>query len=123
MTNRPPAEDLLATAAAAALEALAENPVALDVSNQFYFADIFLILTADNPRHSRSVVDEVNQALKKTWDLLPRSVEGSEGAGWVVLDYGDLVVHVFLPEDREFYGLERLWSEGRPLPVAADQNR
>lgn len=111
MTFTPEAARLQQIALKAANDALAEAPVSIDVSDSLYFADIFLIVSADNPRHSRSVVDAISRAIKKETGRLPNAVEGASGdANWVVLDYGDLVVHVMLDEDRGYYALEKLWD-------------
>ncbi len=111
MTNTTEAARLNQIALAAAEEALAESPVALDVSGSLYFADIFLILTADNPRHSKGIVDAISRAIKAQTGQLPRAVEGDKADGaWVVLDYGDLIVHVMLEEERGYYALEKLWD-------------
>ncbi len=71
----------------------------------------FVITSASNTRLVRTIVDEIeHQVAERTGDK-PRSVEGLSDASWVLIDYGDFVVHVFLTETREFYGLERLWAD------------
>lgn len=104
-------------AAVAADEALAEDPVALDVRELTPFADTFLILTADNPRHMRSIVDAINRGVKEVGGQFPNHVEGDADSDWLVMDYGDLVVHVFLEEQREYYALEKLWDRAQRLDV------
>lgn len=98
-------------AAGAADDALAENPVAIDVSQQLYFADTFFIVSADNPRHLRAVAESITQAVKKETGLLPRATEGGAESEWLLLDFGDLIVHVFLDEARGYYQLEKLWAD------------
>ena len=66
----------------------------------------------------RAIVDEVKTQLFERTGVKPRSVEGLDDTSWVLLDYGDLVVHVFLDETREFYGLERLWTDVARVPWA-----
>ena len=74
-------------------------------------ADTFVITSAPNTRLVRTIVDEVERRLRDHAGVKPDAVEGLTDASWVLLDYGDVVVHVFLAETREFYGLERLWSD------------
>jgi ribosome-associated protein len=70
-----------------------------------------VITSAPNTRQVRTIVDEVERQLRERAGVKPRSVEGLDDASWVLLDYGDVVVHVFLTETRDFYGLERLWAD------------
>jgi ribosome-associated protein len=74
-----------------------------------------VIAGAPNVRQVRTIVEEVERALKEQCDTAPRSVEGLDDAHWVLMDYGDLVVHVFLEETREYYQLERLWADAPRL--------
>lgn len=85
--------------------------MALDVGDIIGITEVFVIVSASNTRQVRTICDEVELALKVEGDLAPRSVEGLKDASWVLMDYGLLVVHVFLTETREFYDLERLWSD------------
>lgn len=73
--------------------------------------DSFVVTSAPNTRQVRTIVDEVEKQLREQAGVRPRAVEGLDDASWVLLDYGDLVVHVFLSETRAFYGLERLWAD------------
>ena len=70
-----------------------------------------MLASASNTRQVRSVCDEIEFALKVEADLSPRSTEGLADASWVLMDYGVVVVHVFLEETRQYYDLERLWSD------------
>jgi ribosome-associated protein len=85
--------------------------VVLDVGDIIGITDAFVITSAPNTRQVRTIVDEVERQLNEQAGVKPRTVEGLDDASWVLLDYGDLVVHVFLEETREFYGLERLWAD------------
>lgn len=107
----------LRTAAAAADEKQAENIVALDVSEALGIVDSFLVASAPNERLVAAVVDAVEDALIAEHDLRPVRREGKGGGRWVLLDYGDVVVHVQHDEDRAFYALERLWSESPVLDL------
>jgi ribosome-associated protein len=85
--------------------------VVLDVGDIIGIVDSFVITSAPNTRLVRTIVDEVEKQVFDATEIKPRSVEGLDDMSWVLLDYGDVVVHVFLDETREFYGLERLWAD------------
>ncbi|NKE10991.1 ribosome silencing factor, partial [Kocuria subflava] len=101
----------LRTAARAADDKQAENIVALDVSDALGIVDSFLVASASNERLVSAVVDAIEDALIAEHDLRPIRREGKGQGRWVLLDYGDVVVHVQHDEDRAFYALERLWNE------------
>ena len=88
-----------------------DDIVILDVGQIMGIVESFVITSAPNSRLVRAIVDEVERALFEHTGEKPRAVEGLRDASWVLLDYGDLVVHVFLAETREYYGLERLWAD------------
>ncbi len=111
MTGAPVVLRRVAVAAAAASAKKGEDIVALDVGDILSITDAFVIASATNTRHVRTIVDEIEQAMKEHADTTPKSVEGLDDATWVLLDYGDMVVHVFLDETRAYYELERLWSD------------
>ena len=75
------------------------------------YTDFFVIATGRNPRQAKAIYDEVHERLKREHRLIPRSVDGSTEASWIVADYLDVVLHVFTPEAREFYRLEDLWGD------------
>jgi len=99
------------TAARAAADKKGEDTIVLDVGDIIGITEVFVITSGTNTRQVRTICDEIEQAVKRDGGTAPRSVEGLEGASWVLLDYGDLVVHVFLAETREYYALERLWTD------------
>ncbi|MBE4693625.1 MULTISPECIES: ribosome silencing factor [Brevibacterium] len=103
--------DLLRTAAKAADDKLGTDIVALDVSSTLYITDAFLIVSADSERQVGAIVDGVEEALLKELGRKPLRREGRGSGDWVLLDYGDIVVHVFSSEQREYYALERLWKD------------
>ena len=98
-------------AVAAADEKLAKDIVALDLSNQGILADVFLIVTGANDPQLESISDEIQRQLQKVGER-PIRREGIGGSSqWILLDYGDLIVHIQHPEVRSYYALERLWSD------------
>jgi ribosome-associated protein len=105
-------------AARAADAKKAHDIVILDVGEIMGIVESFVIASAPNSRLVRAIVDEVERELYERTGDKPRAVEGLRDASWVLLDYGDLVVHVFLEETREFYDLERLWSDVARVPWA-----
>jgi ribosome-associated protein len=98
-------------AAHAADEKKGEDIVVLDVGDILSITEAFVLVSAPNTRLVRTIVDEIELALKLTDDEGPRSVEGLDDATWVLMDYGDVIVHVFLSETRAFYDLDRLWAD------------
>jgi ribosome-associated protein len=101
---------LLRTAAKAADEKLGTDIVGLDVSSTLYITDAFLIASADNERQIDAIIDAVEQAVQVEHGRTPLRREG-RGGDWVLLDFGEIVVHVFSAEQREYYALERLWKD------------
>jgi ribosome-associated protein len=99
------------TAAGAASAKKADDVVVLEVGDIISITDWFVIASASNTRLVRTVVDEVERVLEEEAGVSPRASEGLDDASWVLLDYGDLVVHVFLAETRAYYDLDRLWSD------------
>lgn len=110
MSATPEAIALTIRAATAAAAKKAERIVALDVSEQLAITEIFLLCSASNDRQVRAIVDAVEESLDQI-DVDPVRREGERAGRWVLLDYLDLVVHVQHSEEREFYGLERLWKD------------
>lgn len=103
--------DLVQTAAAAASSKKAERIVILDVSKQLVITDYFLICSGSSDRQVKSIADEVQKVLAADMNVKPFRREGEREGRWVLLDYVDFVVHVFHKEDRDYYDLERLWSD------------
>jgi ribosome-associated protein len=96
--------------ALAALDKKAEDVVALDVRGLVSFADGFVIATGNSDRHVRSIVTGIEEALRASGEK-PIGIEGQEDGRWVLMDYGDVVVHVFQRDVRAHYDLERLWAD------------
>lgn len=110
MAATPRALDLARAAAHAAQEKLAEDVVGIDVSDRLALADVFVIASAANERQVASVVDAVEERLL-TLEAKTLRREGQREGRWVLMDFGDIIVHVMHAEEREFYDLERLWKD------------
>lgn len=122
--------ELARIAAEAADSKKASDICLIDLSGRSDVCDFFLICTASNNRLSDAVVDEIEEKVRINCEEKPLSVEGREDSTWVLMDYGAVVVHVFLPQTRDYYRLERLWGdapvielglegEGQPLATSA----
>ncbi|BEP15134.1 ribosome silencing factor [Acidothermaceae bacterium B102] len=110
MTATPRAVELATAAASAASDKLATDIVILDVSEPLVITDVFVLASASNDRQVRAVVDAVEERLREL-GAKPLRREGHQEGRWVLLDFGDIVVHVQHAEEREFYRLERLWKD------------
>ncbi len=91
----------------------------LDLTGITSFTDYFVICSGTNSRQIQAIADEVSLRLKKQNDL-PISLEGYEQAEWILMDYGDFIVHVFSQKAREYYDLERLWRQGKEVELPAE---
>ncbi len=100
-----------------ALDKKASSVVVLDMSGLVYFTDYFVICSADNVTHAGALVDHIEQGMKTAHRLRPIGIEGRQHAHWVLIDYGDVVVHVFDRETREHYELEKLWLDAPEVAV------
>jgi ribosome-associated protein len=98
-------------AAQAADDKQAVDPVVLEVGEIIAITEYFVITGAPNARQVRTIVEEIERRIKDDAGDSPRSIEGMSDSSWVLLDYGDLVVHVFLGDSRGYYDLERLWAD------------
>jgi ribosome-associated protein len=116
------AVQLVQTAALAASDKLAHHLVAFDVSEQLAITDAFLIASASNDRQVRAIVEEIEDKLREI-DAKPIRREGHREGRWVLLDYGEVVVHVQHDEEREFYALERLWRDCPTITLPDDATR
>ncbi|MBD8080686.1 ribosome silencing factor [Cellulosimicrobium arenosum] len=119
MTATDRAVELAIIAARAASERKAEEIIALDVSEQLVLTDVFLIASGTNERQVSGIVDAVEEALFVAGSK-PIRREGKREARWVLLDFGDIVVHVQHAEDRVYYALERLWKDCPVLDLPED---
>jgi ribosome-associated protein len=108
-------------AAKAASGKKATDVMLLDLRGLSDVCDYFLICTAANARMHSSVVDEIEEKVKKNTGIGPLSHEGRAGASWVLLDYASVVVHAFLPETRDYYRLERLWGDAPHIELETEE--
>ena len=119
MTATEHAIELVHAAALAAADKLGQHLVAFDVSEQLAITDAFLLASATNDRQVRAIVDEVEKKLREH-GAKPIRREGHREGRWVLLDYGDVVVHVQHEEERQFYALERLWRDCPVIKLPAE---
>jgi ribosome-associated protein len=102
--------------AAAAYDRKAQDLVALDARGVASFADTFILATGNSDRHVRSITDAIEEAITALGEK-PLGIEGYQEARWVLMDLSDVIVHIFQPDVRAYYDLERLWSEARVLEL------
>ncbi|WP_242113126.1 ribosome silencing factor [Luteimonas aquatica] len=120
LPNPPPPADVLLKAVSDAVENLkAQDVVEIDVRGKTSVCDFMVVASGTSSRHVKSIADEVVKHAKQL-DCQPLGVEGEREAEWVLVDLGDVVVHVMLPRVREFYALERLWTVGDQPPEAVE---
>jgi ribosome-associated protein len=104
-------EELVQELARHAADKKALDVVELDLRGVLGYTDFFLVCSGNTQRQAKAIHDGILEGLKREHGLLPRRVEGTGGAGWILMDYLDVVVHIFTPEAREYYRLEQLWGE------------
>jgi ribosome-associated protein len=92
--------------------------VELDLRGVLGYTDYFVVCSGNTDRQTKAIHDGIHEGLKKEHQLLPRKVEGLSEARWILMDYLDVIVHVFTPEAREYYRLEQLWGEAPRRAVA-----
>ena len=97
-----------------ASEKLAEDIVLLDLRQIASFADYFVIMSAESTRQIEALEEDITRAIKEA-GVSRFHREGTSGSGWILLDFSDIIVHIFGPEEREFYGLERLWGQAQQV--------
>ena len=114
--------DLAMTAARAADDKLATTVAGIDVSEQLALTDVFVIVSASTDRQVGAIVDEVEDQLREK-GAKPIRREGERDGRWVLLDFGDIVVHVQHDEEREFYELERLWKDCPEIDLGVPKRR
>ena len=103
--------EIVKAAASAAITRRAQNPVILDLRELDCFTDYFAIFSGISDVQVEGITDAILEELEENWDQQPWHREGAKKADWILLDYVDFVVHIFLDERRSYYSLERLWAE------------
>jgi len=106
------------TCVQAAIDKKATNVKVLDLRPVTSFADYFVLCSGSNQRQIQAIADSVGRAMAARGEN-PTSVEGERNAEWILVDYGDIVVHVFTEAARAYYDLDRLWRDAAPVPVPA----
>ncbi|PWN01710.1 ribosome silencing factor [Nocardioides silvaticus] len=119
MTATEHAVELVHAAARAAADKLATDLLAFDVSEQLAITDAFLLVSGANDRQVKAIVDEVEDKLREI-GAKPIRREGERDGRWVLIDYGEIVVHVQHSEERQFYALERLWRDCPTIQLPAE---
>lgn len=109
-------EKILEIAAKALFSKKGRDVNAVKIDELTTVADYFVFATATSSTHVRALADEVEEKLKEN-GITPHHIEG-KSTGWILLDYTSVVVHIFTPHDREFYGLDRMWDGGKSIDVA-----
>lgn len=112
-----PAVDIARCAAAAADAKKATDIVALDLGGLSDVTDAIVVCTAPNARLASSVIDEAEERVRLECGLTPLSVTGANSGPWMLLDYGCVTVHVFSPEGRDYYRIERLWGDAKAIDL------
>ncbi len=96
-------------------EKKASNLVYIDVENKTSLCDYFVICSGRSTTQVKSLAENLDEKLSKEYGQEPKRIEGARGGRWAVLDYQDVIVHIFNDEERDFYNLERLWEDGKNL--------
>ena len=94
----------------------AQGVIVLGVAEQSSFTDFFVNATATNERQLAALVSEVENQLAKI-GVITKNIEGKPPSGWILMDYGDIIVNVFLPQQREMYQLEKIWGDGEHISI------
>ena len=113
--------DLCGVAARACWSKGGSETVVLSVGRTLSITDAFVITSGSNPRMVRTIAEEVEERIKQAGGPSPLSIDGLDDARWVLMDYGDFVVHLLLSETRDFYQLDRLWSDSERWEWEADE--
>lgn len=114
-------ERLAQLAASYAAEKKAADVRVLDLRGISSYTDFFVVCSGNTERQTKAIHDAIYEGLKKDYGVLPRRVEGVGEARWILMDYFDVVVHIFVPEVREFYRLEQLWGDVPRLKVDLEE--
>ena len=114
--NNSKSKDMLKTAIEALQDKKAEDIRVIDISNVTIISDYFIIAHGNNANQLQAIVDNVTEKMHKAGFEEPK-IEGYNNASWILLDYNDVVIHIFSKEDRLFYNLERIWKDGKEVDL------
>jgi len=109
-------KEIVKTAYAALLDKKAINPKIIDISNVSVLADYFMIASGENEKQVQAMADNVCEKLAQK-GVSHRQIEGYQSANWILIDFNDIIVHIFNHEDRLFYDLERIWRDGKSIEI------
>lgn len=109
--------ELTSTIVNAALDRKGDNIVVIKVTEVSYLADYFVIITGYSNVQVRAIFQAIAQKVEKDRELYPLGVEGQSESSWILMDYGDVIVHILKPEEREFYNLEAFWSHAEKIDI------
>jgi ribosome-associated protein len=111
-------EEIAAAVSEYAGDVKAEDLLTIDLREYISYTDYFVICTGRSDRQVKAIHDRINEGMKHEHEMLPVRVDGVASKQWILMDYGDVVVHIFTPDMREYYQLERLWGEAPHLELA-----
>ncbi len=115
--------EIVKAAATAAVSHRAQNPVILDLRELDCFTDYFAIFSGISDIQVEGISDAILDELEANWDQVPWQKEGAQRADWILLDYVDFVIHIFLEDKRSYYNLERLWAEAPQIEIPEMEGR
>ncbi len=116
MTEKTASEEMLKIAYDALDDKKANDIQMIDISSISILADYFMIASGTNPNQIHAMTDHVEEKMQEA-GFYPKAIEGYQNANWILMDYGDVVIHIFDTESRSFYDLERIWSDGKRLQL------
>ncbi|MEA5533899.1 ribosome silencing factor [Crocosphaera sp. XPORK-15E] len=117
----PETQALATMIAQAADDRKADNIVLLKVGNVSYLADYFVIITGFSSTQVKAIAEAIEHQVAQTYNRLPLRTEGKREGNWVLQDFGEVIVHIFLPEEREFYNLEAFWGHAERLEFSSEE--
>lgn len=121
-TGQENSRQLAWTIAEAAEDKKAEDIVLLNVADVSYLTDYFIIATGFSPAQVRAIAESIAAKMEQMWQKQPLRVEGKNQGSWILQDYGDVIVHIFLPQEREFYALEAFWGHAQKIEFPSTPN-
>lgn len=121
-TSQDANQEMLSTIVEAALDRKGDDLVALRMTDISYLADYFVLVTGFSRVQVRAISQAIQDQLEKKWQRRPLRIEGQAEANWILLDYGDVIVHILMPKEREFYNLEAFWGHAERVTLTQDQD-